>query len=441
MSPKKPSDFYAFESDPVRPIALTPDNKRLLITNIPQGSLEVFLLNDQGEPTHEQTIPVGMEPVAVAARTETEIWVVNQLSDSVSIVDLGAPEGLEDKEIPGVVMRTLLVGDQPRDIVFAGPNRSLAFITTAHRGQHRTHDSIKDVPGAGDPQLTTPGIPRADVWVFDVNQLGAVLGGKPQRIIELFGDTPRALAVDQSGEKVYASIFYSGNQTTVVHDGVVPDTWDTDPGESRHPSEPIAPLLPEVVLNNGRPTLPGGLMLPREAYDNMAPTFPVETGIIVKFHNEKGIWYDRHGRDPETGEATVRNWNYGVRLTLPDFDLFQIDAGSPELPVTGRFAHVGTILYNMAVNPIDGKIFVTNTDANNLVRYAGPPYEVASGLPKERTYTGEMHYTRITIVDPHSGTVTPRHLNPHINYALSPQEMQKTNTKHKSLAPPPCHHV
>src|SRR2546430_10042502 len=41
-----------------------------------------------------------------------------------------------------------------RDIVFAGPGRSRAFITTAHRGQNVPYD----------PQLTTPGIGRADVW-------------------------------------------------------------------------------------------------------------------------------------------------------------------------------------------------------------------------------------------------------------------------------------
>ena len=41
-----------------------------------------------------------------------EIWVVNHLSDSVSIVDIGTT--------PPRVTRTLLVGDEPRDIVFAG---------------------------------------------------------------------------------------------------------------------------------------------------------------------------------------------------------------------------------------------------------------------------------------------------------------------------------
>ena len=61
------------------------------------------------------------------------------------------------------VSRTLLVGDEPRDIVFAGPHRDRAFITTAHRGQNtrRRYD------------LQTAGVGRADVWVFDANHLGA----------------------------------------------------------------------------------------------------------------------------------------------------------------------------------------------------------------------------------------------------------------------------
>ena len=56
---------------------------------------------------------VGLEPVAIAARTDGEIWVVNHLSDSVSIVQV-EPGGAR-------VTRTLFVGDKPRDIVFADP--------------------------------------------------------------------------------------------------------------------------------------------------------------------------------------------------------------------------------------------------------------------------------------------------------------------------------
>src|SRR5204863_1301209 len=97
----------------------------------------------------------GMEPVAVAARSATEAWVVNHLSDSISIVDLSGA-------VPRVV-RTLLVGDEPRDIVFAGPGGGRAFVTTAHRGQQRTSADLSGVPGAGHPQLTTAPVGLVDV--------------------------------------------------------------------------------------------------------------------------------------------------------------------------------------------------------------------------------------------------------------------------------------
>ena len=35
-------------------------------------------------------VPVGLDPVSVRARSNTEAWVVNHVSDSVSIVDLQA---------------------------------------------------------------------------------------------------------------------------------------------------------------------------------------------------------------------------------------------------------------------------------------------------------------------------------------------------------------
>src|SRR5262249_51169861 len=145
------------------------------------------------------SVSVGLEPVAVAVRSQTEVWVVNHLSDSVSVIDVSL--GVNAR-----VVRTLHVGDEPRDIVFAGADRSRAFITTAHRGQ-----SSPD-----DPDLFKGGVGRADVWVFDANNLGDAAGGTRLAKLTLFADTPRALAVSADGSKVYAAAFLSGNQTTVV---------------------------------------------------------------------------------------------------------------------------------------------------------------------------------------------------------------------------------
>src|SRR5437588_3068294 len=124
--------FTAFESGQVRPLAMSPDGSRLFAVNTPDNRVEVYKIKDK-DLEWQSSVQVGLEPVAVAARTNTEFWVVNHLSDSVSIVDLSVGH------TPRIV-RTLLVGDEPRDIVFAGPGRSRAFITTAHRGQNSPID-------------------------------------------------------------------------------------------------------------------------------------------------------------------------------------------------------------------------------------------------------------------------------------------------------------
>src|SRR6185503_13145261 len=195
--------FTAFESGQVRPLALSADGKLLFVTNTPDNRLEIFRVN-RGGLKLLTSVPVGLEPVAVAGRCSVEVWVGIHLPDTVSVVDVRDPERAR-------VVRTLNVGDEPRDIVFAGRDKSRAFITTAHRGQNTGRD----------PQLTTPSVGRADVWVFDANRLGTRLGGEALSVITLFADTPRALAVTPDGKTVYAAAFQSGNRTTVLNERLV----------------------------------------------------------------------------------------------------------------------------------------------------------------------------------------------------------------------------
>ena len=365
--------FIEFDSAHVRPMALSPDGTKLFAVNTSDNRLEIFSVTASGLQL-TASVPVGLEPVSVAARSNTEVWVVNHLSDSVSVVSLaGTPR----------VTRTLLVGDEPRDIVFAGTNGN-AFITTAHRGQHRTDASIANVPGAGDPQLTTPGVGRADVWVFNPASLGTTLGGTPTRILTLFGDTPRGLAVSPDKKTVYAAIAQSGNQTTTVNmDSVCNGFSPTTPCTIGRDTAPL-----------GNNVMPGGLPGPST---NAAGAQAPETGLIVKWNAAAQQWQDTLGR----------NWNNGVRFRLPDKDVFAIDAD--RLRETAFYTGVGTSLFNLATNPRTGVLYVSNSEANNLTRFEGP------GVFGGSTVQGNIAKMRITVIN--GTSVSPRHLNKHLDYS------------------------
>ena len=210
------TSFVNWESPHVSPIDLTSDGTRLLVVNTADNRLEVFAVTDFGLQ-HSSSIPVGLDPVSVRARTSTEAWVVNHVSDSVSIVDLAT----------GTVIATLHTGDEPADVVFAGtPQR--AFVSVSQLNQ---------------------------IKVFDPMNLAAA-----PIVLEIHGEDPRALATD--GVTVYAAIFESGNGTSILGEDAVSSTFSPYPsGVNPPPNDgsgfdpPIAPGLPappEASLIIGR---------------------------------------------------------------------------------------------------------------------------------------------------------------------------------------------
>ncbi|MEM7130437.1 MAG: putative Ig domain-containing protein [Chloroflexota bacterium] len=164
-----------FETPHVHPMDLTPDGQTLVAVNIAAHQIEVYQVSGT-TLLHQQSIPVGLDPVSVRARTNSEVWVVNHVSDSVSIVDLNQ----------GTVVQTLDTDNEPADVVFAGtPQR--AFVTASEANA---------------------------INVYEVGNLNAA----PQTV-SIFGEDPRSLAVSPNGQTVYAAIFESGNNTTIQGEG------------------------------------------------------------------------------------------------------------------------------------------------------------------------------------------------------------------------------
>src|SRR5262249_5291385 len=137
-------------------------------------------------PNRIADIAVGLEPVSVACLDDSTAWVVNNLSDDVSIVNLNTMH----------VRKALRVGDEPNDVVFAG-SPGPAY------GSGSNGDVVK---------------------VYDPPSLALTA------TVPIAGRSPRALARDTAGTHVYVAIFHGNNQTSILSASKVPnDSIPQDP--------------------------------------------------------------------------------------------------------------------------------------------------------------------------------------------------------------------
>ncbi len=302
-----PDAYTNFESAHVHPITLTPNGQKLLAVNTPDAILEVYDVDGTGNLTHSASISVGLEPVTVTARSDTEAWVVNHLSDSISIVDIAL----------GTVTSTLNVGDEPVDVAFA---KNKAFVALAGE------DAVK---------------------VYDPADLTAA-----PSVIDLFGDDPRALAVSSDEKKVYAVVLRSGNQTTVINANVIEDN------DSNLNTFQLGSLgLNDIECSSPPPAYPP---LPSGITRNPALTDPLDgipkVSLIVKWNASANRWEDDAGTD----------WNDCLPVRLPDNDLFIIDSNNLAV---NEVSGLGTTLFDVSVHPGTGEIYVPHTEARNDVRF------------------------------------------------------------------------
>jgi DNA-binding beta-propeller fold protein YncE len=254
--------FVNFEGKQVSPCRLSPDGSRLFAVNTPDNRLSVFDVSNPQNPILIAEIPVALEPVSVNPVNNDEAWVVNELSDSVTVVSVSRH----------VVTDTIYVKDEPGDVVFANGR---AFVSAARNNRITVIDQVSH----------------------------AVVTNIP-----VFGEHPRAMAVNADGTKVYAAFALSGNRTTLV-------PFDN----------PNVPPQPTAGMKPGLPA-------------------PPRVSLIV--------------------DANDPAWNPSfIQYSMPDNDVVEIDTST--LAITRYFPRVGTVNLGLAVRPISGDLYVANTDARN----------------------------------------------------------------------------
>ena len=106
--------FVNFETPHVHPLDLSPNGRTLAAVNTPDNRLEIYDVAG-GRPIHRGSVFVGLDPVSVRFLTNKIAWVVNHVSDSISVVHVDEAR----------LLGTIATLDEPADVVFAGrPQRA-----------------------------------------------------------------------------------------------------------------------------------------------------------------------------------------------------------------------------------------------------------------------------------------------------------------------------
>jgi len=259
-----PSAFANFEGSQTNPIRLSADKMRLFAVNTPNASLSVFDVTTPASPRLIAEIPVGLEPVSVNPLSDDEAWVVNQVSNSVSIVSVSK----------GIVTATIRVKPEPMDVVFTPSGQ--AFVSVSRANQVAVIDTATH-------QIST---------------------------VDLFGGNPRALAVSPDGQTVYVAFALSGNATTMIPSNLAPP--------QPPPTNPLLPAPPQVGLIVAASDTNYPTFLTYKMPDNdVAAISTGSSPAVVRYYSGVGTINLGLAVNPVTGDLFVANTD---ALNLTSFE-------------------------------------------------------------------------------------------------------------------------
>ena len=327
--PPTSGSFVNFETPHVYPIDISPDGATLAACNTPDGRVEIYDINQTtGQLTHIDSVSVGYDPVSVRFRTNGELWAVNHISDSISVVDVAT----------GIVTATIDTDDEPADVVFY-------------------QDS-----GNSDP-LAAVSCSRPDlIQIFHATTHALV------DEFVLKSEDPRALVTD--GTNVYVAPFASGNSTTIIPNNTIGDALQDGTGPYGGQNPPF---------NNAQDVgFPGDAWVTPLGSDNFGTIFapPPQVSLIVR-KDGGGAWRDDNGADWTDWISGAKSF-MSLRVVgwdLTDNDIASFSTSNGTSTLNGGFGTSGWVTRQMttgmalAQNPNDGRVMLVGTEATNEIRF------------------------------------------------------------------------
>jgi len=344
--------FVNFEGKQVSPIRFSPDGSRLFAVNTPDNRLSVFDVSNPLNPVLIAEIPVGLEPVSVNPLSNDEAWVVNEVSDSVSVVSVSRH----------VVTDTIYVKDEPGDLVFANGR---AFVSASRNNRITVIDQTSHVVVTNIP---------------------------------VFGEHPRAMAVGLDGTKVYAAFALSGNRTTIIPlgtPGLPPQP--TNGMRSGLPPPPVVSLIVDATDPSWNPSVINYSMP-----DNDVVEIDAATLAITRYFPRVGTVNMALAVHPNSGDLYVANTD---ARNLTRFE--PVIRGSF---VTNQISRIdinsGAVTrYNLNPTAQSTTNFPSLPDLTNAL---AQPTAIAFGPSGNNFYVAAFGSDRVAQVDANSGTVIAR---------------------------------
>jgi YVTN family beta-propeller protein len=362
-------DFRNFETLQVHPLAITPDGSKLLALNTPDARLEVFAIGP-GSLDVLGEVSVGLDPVSVSAQDDSTAWVVNQLSDDVSVVDLRTFS----------VKATVRVGDEPSDVVFAGSPRR-AFVCVSGEDAVKTFDLATLVPALAP--------------------------------IPIFGRHPHALAAGGGGSQVYVTILEAGNRTTIVRATSVSALGGpSPPNPPKDSALPPAPAVGVVVQWNGSHWIDDGQPAPKTWDAGVPAGFALPDVDVAVINANTGAV------SGSVSDLGTNNFNIAIDPTSATLYVTNTDASNRtrfEPNLKGRFLkNQVTLVGSGGAGP------VTPVHLNSHINYGsspGPqserdlslaePIDIAVNVAAGKVYVAAMGSSKVGVLSL-AGNVTNR---------------------------------
>ena len=304
--------YVNWENNPVHALAISPDKTRLAVAHTADNRVQLFDVS-LGYPVKMGHVKVGIDPVSVRFRDNNELWVVNHISDSVTIVDYAKK----------TVKATLHTADEPFDVIFAN-NRAFVSCSQANQILVYNTQNINDLP----------------------------------LVIDVMAEDPRAMTVNTDGSKVYVASFESGNGTTLLAGGI-----NESDGTLGFPNNPVNREPSPYGGQNPPPNNGNGFM------PAMNPELPVppKVSLIVR-QDHHGSWLDDNGEDwthmVSGSQAELSGRVVGWKLL--DHDITIIDTTTLAVSYVSGLMNIGM---SIAYNPTTASISLVGTDAINEIRY------------------------------------------------------------------------